>query len=155
VRFRNFTAVVTLIVLGALLLAGPAVAASTASLQATLSGANEVNAQGDPDQGDPDGSGTAQITPKVSKKKVCFDITVSDIALPATMAHIHKAPAGQNGPIVVILRAPDENGLSSGCTKAKSALIRDIKANPSDYYVNVHNSDFTGGALRGQLSAEV
>jgi hypothetical protein len=62
--------------------------------------------------------------------------------------HRLPASAGQNGPIVVTLKAPDENGLSSGCVKAKGALNKDDTANPNDYYLNVHNSDFTGGALR-------
>jgi hypothetical protein len=49
-KFNNFIVEVTLIAWCALLLASPAVAASSASLQAMLSGANEVNARGDPNQ---------------------------------------------------------------------------------------------------------
>ncbi len=28
----------------------------------------------------------------------------------------------------------------------------DIATHPEDYYVNVHNAEFPGGAVRGQLS---
>jgi CHRD domain len=31
-------------------------------------------------------------------------------------------------------------------------LFADIIENSADYYVNLHNSDFPGGAIRGQLS---
>jgi hypothetical protein len=31
-------------------------------------------------------------------------------------------------------------------------LIKAIRQNPEAYYVNVHNSDFPTGAVRGQLS---
>jgi hypothetical protein len=30
-------------------------------------------------------------------------------------------------------------------------LIGEIAANPSGYYVNLHNARFPGGAIRGQL----
>ena len=67
--------------------------------------------------------------------------------------HIHKAPAGANGPIVVGLlpagkpTAPTE----SGCVAADRMLILQIMRDPEAYYVNVHTTQFPGGAIRGQL----
>src|SRR3954454_1350148 len=81
----------------------------------SLSGAEEVNAGGEPNQGDPDGSGFAELTLNRGLGEICFDITVQDITLPAILAHIHNAAAGVNGPIVVPLTAPDATGHSSGC----------------------------------------
>jgi hypothetical protein len=38
-----------------------------------------------------------------------------------------------------------------GCVTADKDLIKDIRQNPENYYVNVHNAAFPGGAVRGQL----
>src|SRR5262245_44815423 len=59
-----------------------------------------------PGPGDPDGSGDVQLTLNHGQGQVCFEITVHNIVLPATGAHIHKAPAGVPGPIVVPLTPP-------------------------------------------------
>jgi hypothetical protein len=118
----------------------------------TLTGAAEVNAAGVPNQGDLDGSGTATITLNYGQSRVCWEITVSGITLPATAAHIHIAPVGQPGPVVVPLSAPDVSGFSEGCTTVDRDLIKAIIQNPEAYYVNVHNVDYPAGALRGQLS---
>lgn len=116
-------------------------------LTTTLTGDQEV-----PGPGDPDGTGTAIITLNSGQGEVCFEISVSDITLPATAAHIHQAPAGEAGDIVVTLTPPDESGTSSGCvTGVDRALVKDIRKNPAGYYVNVHTSDFPSGAIRGQL----
>lgn len=120
-------------------------------LSATLTGAAEVNSQGVPNQGDPDGSGSAKITLNQGQGKICFELSVSNIMLPAAAAHIHEAPAGQNGPVVVGLTAPDASGKSSGCVSVDRDLIKEIRQTPSNYYVNVHNSEFPAGAVRGQL----
>ncbi len=43
-------------------------------------------------------------------------------------------------------------GLSRGCVgNLSKSLLRNILKNPDQYYVNIHNADFTGGAVRGQL----
>ena len=39
----------------------------------------------------------------------------------------------------------------SGCTTTTKEIIDAILANPSGYYVNVHNASYPGGAIRGQL----
>jgi hypothetical protein len=132
----------------ALALAGTAVAAGTCfgvKRSATLTGATEIPA------GDSDGSGRAVIGLNVSEGLVCWSMTVKGIAV-ATASHIHKAPAGTAGPVVVPLGTP-ASGASKGCTAAARSLIRDILANPGEYYVNVHNKDFPAGAVRGQLGA--
>ena len=133
--------------IGLLALYSP-VSAGGRPLDATLTGTAEV-----PGPGDSDGSGTAHITLNQGQGEVCFKITVSDITLPATGAHIHTGEAGVAGGVVVPLTPPDESGASSGCvTGVDKDLIKAIRQNPAAYYVNVHNADFPPGAVRGQLS---
>lgn len=114
-------------------------------LTATLTGAAEV-----PGPGDPDGGGSAVITLNQGQNEVCFELTVSNIAA-ATLAHIHTGAAGVAGDVVVTLTPPSE-GSSKGCVNATADLIKSIRQNPENYYVNVHNADFPNGAVRGQLS---
>jgi hypothetical protein len=84
--------------------------------------------------------------------RVCWNILVSNITLPATAAHIHAAPAGVPGLIVVTLSPPDLSGMALGCTEGVDpGLIEDIIGSPEQYYVNVHTPDFPAGAIRGQL----
>ena len=118
----------------------------------TLTGEAEVNAQGVPNQGDLDGIGTAMITLNPGTGQVCWEIQVSGITLPASAAHIHKSPSTAPGPVVIPLSAPDASGFASGCTTADREEILEIIQHPEEYYVNVHNSDYPSGALRGQLS---
>ena len=115
-------------------------------LSTTLTGAAEK-----PKAGDPDGQGKATVKVNVGQSQVCYDITVEKIA-PATAAHIHKGPAGVSGPPVVMLKAPGADGKVKDCATASADVVKDILQNPADYYVNVHNAEFGGGAIRGQLS---
>lgn len=108
-----------------------------------LTGAAEV-----PGPGDSDGSGRAEITVNPGRRTVCWTLEVSDIA-PTLAAHIHRAPAGVAGQIVVHLSAP--NPTSSGCMDVDRELAIELVRNPADFYVNVHTPDHPAGALRGQL----
>ena len=104
----------------------------------TMTGAAEV-----PGPGDPDGTGTARITLNPGKNQVCYELKVDKIAA-ANMAHIHAGEAGKAGPPVVTLT-------SKGCAPLEQERIMDILKNPDNYYVDVHNTEFPNGALRGQL----
>jgi CHRD domain-containing protein len=102
--------------------------------------------------GDPDGTGTALITINVGLGEVCWHMTVSNIALPATAAHIHNAAEGIRGAIVIALTAPDATGEAVGCrSDVDPVLLRDILQYPEEYYVNVHSTEFPPGAIRSQL----
>lgn len=114
-------------------------------LEAVLLGSNEV-----PKAADPDGSGMAKITLNQGLGTISYELSVSGI-VPAVAAHIHVGAAGTNGPVVVHLMAP-ASGSSMGTVKVDEDLIKAIRQNPEGYYVNVHNSEFPGGAVRGQLT---
>ena len=122
-----------------------------------LSGAEEVGPGGTLGVGDPDGTGFASITINQGQGEICFEITVANLDEPVTRGHIHAAPAGSNGPIVVEFVEPGEtptifvNGIATGCAPADEELIKDIRHHPENYYVNVHNVTFPAGAVRGQL----
>lgn len=128
-------------------------------LRADLEGAQEVPAADD------DGRGEAEVIIGVEQGEVCFDVRFKDITT-GNRAHIHAAPAGVNGGIVVAFfdlqtaasqRDPRLDVLEhkerlDGCvTGLAPTLLADIVANPANYYVNVHNSRFPGGAVRAQL----
>lgn len=124
----------------------PTLANATIVLRTSLEGRQEV-----PGPGDEDGSGFAIIILKEHFQQICFLLKVDEIG-PATSAHIHKAPAGEAGPAVVELTPPTE-GHSRDCIEnVDSELINDIKENPENYYVNVHNEEFPSGAVRGQFN---
>ena len=113
-----------------------------------------------PNPGDTDGSGAAQVSVNLAKQRVCFAVAVINISLPAEAMHIHEGAAGVAGDIVVDLKKPPVEvgatgiGLSMGCVKNQpKPVLRAIKTNPDQFYVNVHTADFPGGAVRGQLEA--
>lgn len=102
-----------------------------------------------PGPGDPDGSGTAHLTVNPGLGKVCYSVTVSDVA-PITAAHIHLAPATAAGPVVIPL-APFSGDSTSGCADVERDLALALISDPERYYLNVHNPVYPAGALRAQL----
>jgi hypothetical protein len=144
---RTARSLVMLAVTGvlALTLAATAMAAGGRPYMTALEGEQER-----PVIGDLDGTGHAWIQVNAGLGEVCYELHVSGIA-PAAAAHIHRGRAGSPGPVVVPLAAP-AGGTSSGCVDVDRDLALELLRDPSGFYVNVHNAEFPGGALRGQLS---
>jgi len=115
------------------------------NFQLTLAGASEV---GNP--GDLDGSGSARVTLAARELEICINARVRKLA-PLTLAHIHNAPAGANGPVVVNFTQFIDGSRLKGCVTVDPNLLQAIRANPASYYVNVHTAEFPAGAMRGQL----
>lgn len=169
---RVFTAAAAAALGATAMLASPAISASPStgnsgapiggggghkSGHARLDGEQEV-----PGPGDPDGRGRFQF--KIKGDRLCYKLSVRDIRRP-TAAHIHIAPKGEAGPVVVTLKTPPKNGSVSDCIRAQhnqnpknaaTALtfweLQGIEQDAFLFYVNVHNQKFPAGAIRGQLS---
>ena len=119
--------------------------ADSRMFHAYLYGGNEV-----PTDGDPEAFGIATVL-LVSQTKLCYSIIVKNVATP-TAAHIHPGPAGVSGPPLVNLNTPTGTPPKAiGCVEVAAATVDSIRANPQDFYINVHNGEFPGGAARGQL----
>lgn len=85
-------------------------------------------------------------------------------AITFTGMHIHSGNAGTNGPVLIDSsisasnNVPDETG-NTGLTRsaavmagtANVAVLEQILANPSGFYLNIHTTVNPGGAIRGQL----
>lgn len=124
----------------------------------TLSGAEEVptNPHGAAD------NGSFTLTLNQGQGEVCWSfgaLTLTAGELLPFAAHIHEAPAGVAGGIVVDLfgtattpAAPTAYPTGTTCVAADPAQIKDIRQNPSAYYVNLHNATHPTGVVRAQLS---
>jgi len=149
------------IVLAALLAAGLPIAPASATLltfQATLSGANEVPANTSP------GTGFATVVLDDVLNMLSVDMTFSGLTAPASAAHIHCcAPVGTNAPVRVnFIGQGFPTGVTSGAyshvfnlTTSLSGItltdfITGLEAGMA--YVNIHDVNFPGGEIRGQLT---
>jgi hypothetical protein len=81
-------------------------------------------------------------------KSVRGSVTVSGISPTAT--HIHEAPAGTNGPIVIpLVKTGDNVWTVPEGAKMTDAQFDSYKA--GNLYYNVHSATYKGGELRGQI----
>jgi hypothetical protein len=112
-------------------------------LAAKLLGKNEVP------KGSPAAHGIVNLTLNSSKGTVCWTFDLAGVRKPL-YAHIHKGRAGVSGPIFIPL---GKNYKAKGCQTAQKKLIDAVESNPNGFYVNVHNSKYPNGVVRGQLVA--
>ena len=126
--------------LAALLAAGSQLAYGT-DVKVVLTGDQEVPAVTTAAKG----TGTISIA---ADHSVTGTITTSGIT--GTMAHIHEAPVGKNGPPVITLTKGANNTWSVPAgAKLTDTQYQSFQA--GNLYVNVHSDDHKGGEIRAQL----
>jgi hypothetical protein len=121
--------------------------------RATMKGSNESP------KGPSKASGT--FTVEFRRGQACYRMSVKGLGAFPIAAHIHKAAAGTNGPIVVDLKATARSTwkgtsprVAQKCVPAKASVVSAIRRNPAGYYANVHTAKNPGGAARGQLRVD-
>ncbi|MEO6683585.1 MAG: CHRD domain-containing protein [Ginsengibacter sp.] len=112
----------------------------TTVFKAMLSGSNEV--PGNPSQA----TGTSVLT--FNKDTKMFSVVVIYTGMTPVAGHIHKAIAGQNGPVIF----PFTSLVSPISLTSPVLTDQQITALFADsMYVNLHSAAYPGGEIRGQL----
>jgi CHRD domain/PEP-CTERM motif len=160
--------------LSAVLVLGAGVQASTITYVTTLSGANEIPANGSI------ATGTASITVDNVANTIIFNVLFSGLSSTDTAAHIHCCqPLGTNAGVATVMPSFPSFplGVTSGSfnnqlfsltdvafynpafvtanggtvASAEAALLAGMAAGQT--YFNIHTSNNPGGEIRGQLAA--
>lgn len=146
---------------------------------ATLFSANITGDQEVPNPVVTDANGTATLTLNDAQDQLAIDIQIFGLDLDGnqtpstddnvTGLHIHRAPAGSNGPVVFGLISPSSdtnNDLVVNAVAGTVSSIWDLNEGNNttlqdelsnlfagNLYINVHTVAFPGGEIRGQIQA--
>lgn len=130
---------------------------------APMSGDQEVPAA------DTRARGQATFTLSSDGSELSYRLVVANLHN-VTMAHIHRAPAGENGPVVAwlypsgpppqLIEGRSSGVLATGTLTADNLVgqlaggtLEDLVAlmRAGETYVNVHTTAYPGGEIRGQI----
>ena len=123
------------------LLAGCATPGADKGVKVTLNG----DQQNPPVSTSARGNGTITVG---ADKSISGSVTTTGVE--GTVAHIHHAPAGKNGPVIIPLTKTSDNvwSVPPGRTLT-DAQYEAYKA--GELYINVHSAKHKPGEIRGQL----
>lgn len=139
-------------VLSILSMGATSVVASAAPTSKTFA----INAMGANEMGRGDSMSSAfargTITVNTLKHNVCYEIMTHDLKN-ITMSHLHLGKKGAEGNVVVTLNVMDFNlkAMGHACVTVPAMTAKQIFANPTGYYFNVHTKQYPNGAVRAQL----
>lgn len=130
----------TLLISG--LFAGAAVA-DIVTMTAYLNGANEVP------EVDTTASGFATLTLDTENGTLAaipLHLEFTGLSSTQTAAHIHQAPAGSNGGVIIPLAtgSPVDTTIALGLAQYAALVAEGL-------YVNIHSTTFPGGEIRGNF----
>jgi len=119
------------------------------TLGAVLTGSQETPPNNSP------GFGNATVTFDSTQQNITVTLTVANLGSPINNFHIHEQGFGVAGPVrvdLIGLGGQFNNGTMTGTFPIAPDVAQRMLANPTSFYVNVHTSQFPGGAIRGQLN---
>lgn len=134
----------------ALAVAGAAVArtqATTIQLSTAMKAAEEVPAPAG-DVSAARGTFSASATKSETGAVVTWQMTFTGLTGPAGAAHIHMAPQGTPGPVVVPLCGPCQSP-ASGTANVNATVLAALETGGA--YVNIHTPTNGPGEIRGQI----
>lgn len=154
--------VAVLVVVALFTITSAAYGGGETKFKADLSGAAEV-----PNPVVTATTGRAEFKVNTAQTKIDYELRIQRASsiLGAAGAHIHCAPAGQNGPVVVFLAGvvpgglngeleieatlTDANIVNPACGTTVAELVQSMK--DGNTYVNAHSPANPGGEIRGQI----
>lgn len=143
-RYRTGVRMFAAAGLMAVAMGGVALPAHAGPPPVSMSGAEEVPSNAS--------TATGTFSYKIKGDRLCYTLSVSDLQAAPTGAHIHEAQARVVGPVVIPLEVEASTSFTTeDCVEADKSLLKDIRHNPSEYYVNVHSQLIPSGEIRGQL----
>jgi hypothetical protein len=101
-----------------------------------------------------DATGLATFNLSKNGEEVNYFVVVEGLTGPIQMAHLHNAPAGVDGPVIVNLMSGIEGNVISGSFDPTEfdGLLEAMSA--GEIYINVHTEEFPAGEIRGQLDLQ-
>lgn len=119
------------------------------AVSSTINESNEVPPSGSA------GMGTLTGSYNASTKMITINAPYSNLSAGLTGAHLHEAPAGSNGSVIINLSPT--TGATSGTISGTFAVppANEAALFAGDFYINLHTSAFPGGEIRGQLALVV
>jgi len=76
--------------------------------------------------------------------------SVKTSGIDGTMAHIHLAAVGKNGPVIIPLTKDGDSWVVPAGAKLTDEQLKAYQA--GELYVNVHSAAHKGGEIRAQLT---
>ena len=139
--------------------------AQTRTFNLTMLGANEPNASGQLNQGDPDGSAIGSVTLDPGTDMVTWDFNYENISGAAISGfHIHGPGATPTTNTGIYIGFPLSSTTTPSGRQTGMLMTTDIPdlgnridavlTNPSAFYINLHSANpggFPGGAVRAML----
>jgi hypothetical protein len=119
-------------------------------LEADLNGRNEQTRS--THVGDPRGTATELL--RIKGNQITFEITWQNLGAP-TAARIHAGAAGMTGNAVIpMVTAPMSDTLTAvagSITVNNAGVLARLATSPSQFYLDMGNAQYPGGAVRGQF----